>query len=54
MIKQFKDIDKIVKEKKIELRYPKGYKSWKKKFLVAYKEKKTVIGALDKIHGEIK
>ncbi len=53
MIKQFKDIDKLLAIKKIEVKYQKGYKAWKKKFDRIYKETKNVIQTLDKIQGTV-
>lgn len=51
MLKAFGDLDKVVREKKIVLTYPKGYKTWKRRFDEVYKKTKSVSQALDEIHG---
>lgn len=53
MFKLFKDIDKIIKEKKIKVVYTKGYKNWSKRFNEEYKKTHNVKESLDKIHGEL-
>ena len=46
-------LDKIIREKKIPIKYPRGYQVWKKKFDQAYQETQDVNKALDKIHGKV-
>lgn len=52
MFKVFKDIDKVLKDKKIQVEYPKGYKHWKKRFQDEYAKTKNVAKTLDNIHGK--
>lgn len=52
MFKVFSNIDKVLKEKKIEVVYPKGYKEWKKHFDETYKKTHSVSKTLDEIHGK--
>lgn len=52
MFKLFSDIDKVIKEKNIEVKYPDGYTSWKKRFDESYKKTKNVSKTLDEIHGK--
>lgn len=47
----FKNIQRLIKEKKIEVKYQKGYRAWKKKFDSFYKETNSVRQTLDKIQG---
>ena len=49
--KPFKDIENIVKDKGIKVKYPRGYHKWKKKFQSEYKRLKDVSRTLDSIHG---
>jgi len=43
----------VVKEKKIEIKYPKGYQGWRKKFYATLRETRGDVNkALDKIHGK--
>lgn len=45
----------IVKEKKIAIKYPKGYQHWRKKFYTTLRETSGDVNkALDKIHGKVK
>jgi hypothetical protein len=54
MFRALKDIDKVIKEKKITVTYPAGYKKWKQKFEASYKKTHNVIRTLDEIHGKTK
>jgi hypothetical protein len=49
-----KDIDKVIKAKKITVKYPAGYKAWKQKFEASLKKTHNVILTLDEIHGKNK
>lgn len=53
MFKLLNKIDKILNDKKITIRYTKGYKGWKKTFDKVYRETKSVPETLTKIHGNI-
>jgi len=49
----FSHLDKLVREKKIRVRYPKGYKHWKARFDSTMRETKgDVQKTLEKIHGK--
>ena len=49
----FSNLDKLVKEKKIKVRYPKGYKHWRQRFHSTLRETKgDVRKTLEKIHGK--
>jgi len=52
MFKAFGGINKVVKEKKIRVEYPKGYRHWKSRFEEEYAKTRSVSGALDRIHGK--
>ena len=54
MFNQFSNIDKIIKEKKIVVKYPAGYKQWKKKFDASIRKTHNVSKTLDELHGPIK
>lgn len=48
-------LTKALKEKRIEVRFPKGYRKWRKKFYEALRESRgDVHQALDKVHGRPK
>ena len=52
MYRPFAKIDQVIKEKKIPIRYPRGYQQWKKKFDRACQETRgDVCKALEKVHG---
>lgn len=43
----------LVKEKKIAIKYPKGYQGWRKKFFSTLRETRGDVNkALEKIHGK--
>lgn len=43
----------IIREKKIQVKYPKGYQGWRKKFYSTLRETHGDVNkALDKIHGK--
>jgi len=45
---------KVIKEKKIAIKYPKGYQTWRKKFYTTLRETRGDVNkALEKIHGKI-
>lgn len=45
----------VVKKKKIDIKYPKGYQHWRKKFYSTLRETSGDVNkALDKIHGKTK
>ena len=47
-----KQLDKLIKEKKILIKYPRGYQQWKQKFEKACAETRgDVLKALEKVHG---
>ncbi len=51
--KPFDNLHKIVQKKKINVRYPKGYKHWKARFDTTLRETRgDVRKALEKIHGK--
>ena len=52
MFRAFKDIDKLIKEKKIAVKYPAGYKQWKKKFDASFSKTHNVSKTLDELHGK--
>jgi hypothetical protein len=52
MFNSLKDLDKVIKEKKIVIKYPAGYKAWKTKFDASLKKTHNVIRTLDEIHGK--
>jgi hypothetical protein len=54
MFNSLKDLDKIIKEKKIVIKYPAGYRQWKNKFEASIKKTHNVILTLDEIHGKNK
>jgi hypothetical protein len=54
MFKAFKNIDKVIKEKKIHVEYPRGYANWRRRFNDEYAKTKDVGKALDNIHGQEK
>ena len=48
-----KQLGKLIREKKIKVRYPKGYQHWRKRFHSTLRETKgDVPAALEKIHGK--
>jgi len=48
-----KPLIKLVREKKIKVKYPKGYQRWRKKFYTTLRENKgNVVSTLEKIHGK--
>lgn len=52
MQRPFEKLNQIVRDKKIPIRYPRGYQQWKKKFDRACQETRgDVLKALEKIHG---
>lgn len=53
MCNSFKDIDKVINEKKIVIKYPAGYTTWKKKFDESFRKTHDVAKTLDAIHGPI-
>lgn len=52
MFKMFNGIDKVIKDKKIRVEYPKGYRHWRRRFADEYGKTKDVKRALDNIHGK--
>jgi hypothetical protein len=52
MFNSLRDIDKVIKEKKIAVKYPAGYKQWKKKFEASFRKTHNVTKTLDEIHGK--
>lgn len=52
MYSALKDIDKLIKEKKITVKYPAGYSKWKKKFDESFKKTHNVSKTLDELHGK--
>lgn len=52
MFRSFANIGRIVKDKKIKIEYPKGYKHWRKRFEDEYAKTKNVGEALNSIHGK--
>ena len=48
-----KKLTQLIRDKKIKVRYPKGYQQWKKKFHATLRETRgDVPAALEKIHGK--
>ena len=48
-----KQLAKLIRDKKIEIKYPKGYQKWRKNFNSTLRETKGDVNkALDKIHGK--
>jgi len=48
-----KQLGKLIREKKIKVRYPKGYQHWRKRFYTTLRENRgDVVSALEKIHGK--
>ena len=54
MFNTLRDLDKVIKEKKIVIKYPAGYRQWKKKFEESFKKTHNVTKTLDEIHGSSK
>ncbi len=47
------ELDKAIREKRIRLKYPKGYRSWKKKFDAGLRKNRgNVDKTLEDIHGK--
>lgn len=48
------ELTKALKEKRIKVRFPKGYKNWCNKFHSALRETKGDVNkALERIHGKL-